>query len=279
MRRLLITLLALLIISPAGFAEPACTDWSTTKNNVSQLNNFNVIEFRRYPVAPGERQHFAQYFEAWFPEAFEQLGTIAFGQFFERGNPNTFTWIRGFHTLQDRPIAEAAFYYGPVWQEHRDLLNSLLPGVDDNVLLLHPLSPDTEIPVLPAVNPVTESDGAQGIVVAEIFAVKKDSIDAFSKQAIDAFAHYKVSGVHPAGVLVSLDVPNNFPQLPFRTDGPYLVTINVLRDESVLKKTFDPLVKAAVQTLTATGMLRHPPEIIVMDPTKRSRLRWLPQCH
>jgi len=31
-------------------------------------------------------------------------------------------------------------------------------------------------------------------------------------------------------VLVTLDVPNNFPQLPVRTDGPYLVWLGIVRD-------------------------------------------------
>ena len=42
------------------------------------LTGFQVIEFR-YLVKPEERQHFAQYFEAYFPEAFQQLGAIAAG--------------------------------------------------------------------------------------------------------------------------------------------------------------------------------------------------------
>lgn len=279
MRRLPIVVLSFLLTSPAlCLAAPACMDWRTNENNVPQLDDYNAIEFRRYPVAPGEREHFTQYFEAWFPEAFEQAGSIAFGQLYERGDPNAFTWMRGFHTIQDRAISNAAFYYGPVWQEHREVVNKLLPGDDDNVLLLRPLDSKTQIPVLPAVDPVTEPKGAQGIVVAVIYAVKKESIDAFSKQALDALAGHDMTGVHPAGVLVTLDVPNNFPQLPIRTDGPYLVTLHVVQDESVLKDSFDPFMKATEQTLTATGLLRSPPETIVMDPTGRSRLRWLPQC-
>jgi hypothetical protein len=53
---------------------------------VKHLNDFQVIEFRRYIVKEGEREHFAEYFESYFPEAFQQLGAIAFGQFFESKN-------------------------------------------------------------------------------------------------------------------------------------------------------------------------------------------------
>jgi len=56
-------------------------------DRVKHLNDFQVIEFRPYTVKAGEREHFAEYFESYFPEAFRQMGAIAFGQFFERKNP------------------------------------------------------------------------------------------------------------------------------------------------------------------------------------------------
>lgn len=146
------------------------------------------------------------------------------------------------------------------------------------MLELHALNPQTEVPALPAVNPVTEPNGAQGVVVAEIYAVRKEDLHAFSSRALHSFSRYDAPGVRPAGVLVTLDGPNNFPLLPFRTDGPYLVALHILRDESVLKGTFEPLLMRTRQELTATGMLRRPPEILVLDPAKGSRLRWLPQC-
>ncbi|MGH8289274.1 MAG: hypothetical protein ACREV7_09635 [Steroidobacteraceae bacterium] len=281
MRRSLLALCTLLITSPpaltAGVPTPACMSDRATGDNAPQFGHFDVIELRRYPVAPGQRRTFAKYYESWFPEAFEQLGSLIFGEFFERGS-NNFTWIRGFHTPEARAIVDAEFYYGPVWREHRDLINSLLPGVDDNVLELHALNAQTEVPALPAVNPIIEPKGAQGLLVAEIYAVKARDLQAFSERALRAFSRDDVRGVRGAGVLVTLDGPNNFPLLPFRTDGPYLVALHILRDESVLKDTFDPLLVRTEQELTATGMLRRAPEILVLDPAKRSRLRWLPGC-
>src|SRR5690348_6499009 len=142
--------------------------------------NFPVIEFRRYTIKPGEREHFARYFESYFPEAIQQTGAIAFGQFFERADPSRFTWIRGFHDIDGRATANGALYNGPVWREHKETMNGLMLD-SDNVLLLHPVSPAKGIPVLPAVDPVDEPEGAQGIVVAQIFAVKPDSVDAFAR--------------------------------------------------------------------------------------------------
>ena len=120
-------------------------------------------------------------------------------------------------------------------------------------MLLRPLHPEHGITVLPAVDPVTEEHGAQGIVVAQIFAVKKGSEEAFAKQARAAFAAYRIDGVHAAGVLVSLDVPNNFPQLPIRTDGPFLVWLGVVRDDAALDRQLAARLAAVEQSLAAGG--------------------------
>ena len=64
---------------------------SKAMDHVKHLQDFQVIEFRRYTIKEGEREHFAEYFESYFPEAFQQMGAIVFGQFFERRNPVGFT--------------------------------------------------------------------------------------------------------------------------------------------------------------------------------------------
>jgi len=77
-------------------------------------------------------------------------------------------------------------------------------------------------------------------------------------------------------VLAALDVPNNFPQLPFRTDGPYLVWLGVAESDDVLNARLTSLASRGAAALERTGLLRGSPEWIVLDPTPRSRLRWLP---
>lgn len=93
----------------------------------------------------------------------------------------------------------------------------------DNVLLLRPLEPEHGILVLPSVDPVKEGKGAQGVVVAQIFGIEPNNVDAFTQNAEATFASYRTAGAREAGILVTLDVPNNFPQLSVRNDGPYLV--------------------------------------------------------
>jgi hypothetical protein len=84
--------------------------------------------------------------------------------------------------MDDRAIANALFYFGPVWKEHKTTMTGLLRD-SDNVLLLRPLTPDRGVAVLSMVDPVTEPDGAQGEVVAQIFALKAVGVDSFVRQA------------------------------------------------------------------------------------------------
>ncbi len=242
-------------------------------DSVKHLQDFQVVELRRYTTTPGKRGDFVRYFDSYFPEAFEQLGAMIFGQFVERDDANRVIWLRGFKDIQARPVVNAAFYYGPLWREHRAKVNAILPD-SDNVMLMRPLHAERGITVLPAVDPVREPEGARGVIVAQIFPVRKEQMDALSSRAERAFLAYDSQGVRTAGVLVSLDVPNNFPQLPIRQDGPWLVWLGLAQDDAALR-ALSQRMDDVEHAMTDVGGLRGPIERIVMDPTPRSRLRWL----
>jgi hypothetical protein len=234
---------------------------------------FPVVELRRYETKPGEQEAFARYFESFFPEAFQQLGAIAFGQFFERDRPSSFTWLRGYRSLDERAVVGSAFYDGPVWKEHKEATNERI--VDSgNVLLLAPLRPERWIALLPAVGQTVRDANPRGVVVAQIFAAHAGRVEALAARAESAFAGYLAQGAREAGVLVTLDVANNFPRHPVRTDGPYLVWLGVLENDAALSR-FRPAALKAAQDLQAAGLLRAETEFVVLDPTPRSRLRWL----
>jgi hypothetical protein len=260
-------------LAAAGAAAIAAAGANSQAGAVAHLKDFPVVEFRRYTIKEGERQHFADYFESFFPEAFEQLGAIAFGQFLERDDSSHFTWIRGFHSLDERASVNGAFYDGPLWKEHRTTMNDILVDSDD-VLLLRPLAPPGEIPVLPAVDPVRETR-ARGIVIARIFAVEPGKIDAFVARGGKTFADCRAAGAREAGLLATLDVPNNFPRLPIRTDGPWVVWLGIVENEDALQAVRAAAEGSAAE-LSASGLLRREPEFVILEPTRRSRLRWLP---
>jgi hypothetical protein len=252
------------------------TNWTWDLVRVSEpasRDAFTVIELRRYTLADGVRTRFAEYFDSFFPEAMQQLGAIAAGDFLDRNNPAMFTWIRGFHSMDERARVNAAFYYGPVWKEHRTTANSMMID-SDNVLLLRPVSERHPLLVLPSVDPIHEPDGAHGVIVSLLFAVKPDRLDPFIAEAEHSIAT-RPPDVREAGLFVTLDEKNNFPQLPVRTDGPFVCWLAVVKDDASLARV-ERWTTEVIQRLKPTGALRADPELMVLDPSKRSRLRWLP---
>ena len=245
-----------------------------TATRMAPLDNFQVVELRRYTIKPGRREHFVEYFETYFPEAFQQVGALAVGQFLERDRKDRFFWLRGFHDMDERAGANAAFYYGRVWKEHKSTLNALIDD-SDNALLLRPLYTDRPVTVLPAVDPVREPAGARGVAVAIIYPVKAGMAEQFARDAEPAFARFRAAGVREAGLLCSLDASNNFPQLPVRTDGPFLVWLGVMPNERALENGFLPLEISARKELQGSALVAGPIELVILTPTKRSRLRWV----
>lgn len=240
-----------------------------------ERGDFTVIEFRRYTIQDGERENFAKYFDAYFPEAMQQLGAIAAGQFFERENSSRFTWIRGFRSMDERAKANANLYYGPVWKEHREVMNALMTSFD-NVLLMEALESGRGIEVLRSVDAVKEVNGMKGVAVAHIFPIKPGSLKDFMHNADGAFATYSMAGLREAGRFVTSDVANNFPQHPVRTDGPFVVWFGIARDDAAMEQ-FRGAAERAAKSLESTNLLRGTPELVILDPTSRSRMRWLPE--
>lgn len=243
-------------------------------NNIRIPSHYQVIELRRYRTVPGARGPFVECFESWFPEAFQQLGAMLFGQFYERERADGFAWLRGYEDMDDRKSINEAFYYGPVWNEHKAAINRMLIDSDD-VLLLTPLHADSCIPSLRAVDPVHTPAAARGIVLAQLFKIKDDCTEAAIAAAENWFSRYHGRGIIEAGILTTLAAANNFPQHPVREDGPWLVWLGVLRDEAALA-ALRPQCDAAATALAGAGLLDGPPELLVLDPTPRSRLRWAP---
>src|SRR5262245_17613146 len=242
---------------------------------IQHLKDFKVVELRRYEIKPETRQEFTLFFESYFPEAFQHLGALVFGDFLERDDPTRFSWLRGYHDMDSRLAVCQSFYNDPLWKEHGPGINELMVDSSD-VLLLQPLRPERGVTVLPAVSLSKEPAGARGALLVQLFPVKAASVEAFATQAEAAFAGYREAGAREAGVLVTLDVPNNFPRHPIRTDGPWLVWLGLVRDDAMLASV-RPLLERPLPA-GAGALLRGAVETRVLDPGKRSRLRWLEEA-
>lgn len=233
---------------------------------------FPLIEFRRYIIADGERETFARHFDAYFPESFQQAGAIAYGQFLERDRSDRYTWIRGFRDSASRATANAAFYGGAVWAEHRDAMNRRMLDHTD-VRLLQPVSAAHALPLLPAVDPCSEPHGARGVVVAAMCAATAGAVDELAAHLQPMFERACDDGIRAAGLLSTFDGPNSFAPLPVREDGPFLLWLGIAADAAMAQRCIAAFAEPAQHALQA-GLLREPMELPQLQPTSRSRLRW-----
>ena len=106
------------------------------------MNHSAVVELRRYTLRPGQRDTLVELFDANFVESQEAVGIDLIGQFRELDDPDVFTWIRGFRSMEERARGLADFYDGETWHAHSRAANATMVDSDD-VLLLRPARPDS----------------------------------------------------------------------------------------------------------------------------------------
>ena len=73
-KRALAGVVVIIAACSLGFVPSERATQQYTIDPGANLKDFQVYEFRRYTIKPGERQHFALDFDTFFPEAFEQQG-------------------------------------------------------------------------------------------------------------------------------------------------------------------------------------------------------------
>ena len=223
---------------------------------------YPILELRRHAVAAGSTAHVARYLDTWCLEDEQAHGSIAFGQFVERGRDDRVAWLRGYRDLQ----ARTAMHQEPVRRAREQVLQRYMLG--SHSLLLRPLHPGAQIPQLAPVDPRTEPDGAQGLALAQLLPAASGRL-AECAQAADAwFARYSGRGMIEAGILASLDEHD--------AGGGWLVWLGILRDEAALQ-ALRPQCEGCAAALQKDGLLRAPHELLVLAPAPRSRLRWAPR--
>jgi hypothetical protein len=140
----------------------------------------------------------------------EALGMHVVGQFSDLDDPDLFVWLRGFPSMEARRQSLEAFYYGPVWKQHREAANATMVDSDD-VLLLRPLGTSTR-----AGHDVAEPTRA-GAYTVEIHPVSVDTAETADAAALEVLPPVPV-GSRVVGGYVTLRAENTFPALPVRDD-------------------------------------------------------------
>ena len=232
----------------------------------------SVIELRQYKVVPGERDAMIALFDRWFVESQEELGATLFGQFRDRDDPDRFVWLRGFPDMERRGQILQAFYYGPVWQAHRDEANPLLDD-NDNVLLLRPATPDLAFAAPTGTRPEPGvARPAEDAIVVTIHYLWKAPDTGFTAWFHDALAPaLRTAGLPVLGGYVPEEAANNFPRLPVREHEKVFVWFTRAHDRAAYDRAIaglDQSTRAALDDFE-----ERPAQILTLSPTDRSLLR------
>jgi hypothetical protein len=236
-----------------------------------------VLELRQYTLHSGKRDVLIDLFDHNFVEGQEALGMRVIGQFRDLDRGDRFVWLRSFGDMASRATALNGFYYGPVWQSHREAANATMVD-SDNVLLLKPVRPETAFPIIgKARAPLDASGNGDGLIVGSIVYLRPSipgKFEDFFEQEIKP--QLQKAGAPVVAELVTDHSANSFPRLPVRENENVFVWFMVFKDAAA----FD----AQRRTLTDSPQWRElvgklslwtyqPIETLRLQPTARSRLQ------
>jgi hypothetical protein len=193
-------------------------------------HNIKVIELRNYFIKPGRRDEFINYFEENFIQSQNILGGYTLGQYRVKGADDNFFWVRGFKDMPARNKFLNDFYFGPVWQSHRTIPNSLLLN-NDNVYLLKPLNLKDSITKADFSFNSSWFGKEKGIAVVDFYTsnTKLDKLIEFVRKQYAAILN--ASGIDNTSFWTSETSLNEFTRLPVFQDKNLLVQITFYKDE------------------------------------------------
>lgn len=196
-----------------------------------------IVELRQYMLHPGKRDELIDLFDREFVEPQEAVGMTVMGQFRDLDDPDRFIWLRGFRDMQTRAKGLAAFYGGPVWQKHRGGAANTTMIDSDNVLLLCPAWPGSEIGVDIRQRDISNKGKASGLLDASIFYLKESASADLLKFCREHMQTALIEqGARQVAWYVTEPSPNNFPKLPVRENEIVLVGFAMFDDAASFEK-------------------------------------------
>jgi len=234
-----------------------------------------IVELRQYTLYPGKRDSLIWLFEEKFIESQQDVGIEVVAQFHDINDANRFVWIRGFDGMEARLKALTDFYYGPVWQAHRNQANPMLYD-NDNVLLLHPATVGSGFVVDAGKRPARGDRPARDtFVVGTIYYFEHQVSEAFVAQ----FEHelkplFENGGARVLASYVSEKGKNTFERLPVREQDNVFVWFASFTDRQAYERYIDALAHderwSGELFAKLNKMLHKPPETLMLQPTARS---------
>lgn len=237
-----------------------------------------VIELRQYTMHPGKRDTLIELFEREFIEPQEAVGMHVIGHFRDLDDPDRYVWMRGFPHMPARAASLTSFYFGPVWQQHREVANPTLLD-NDNVLLLKPARPGSGFAAASTARaPVGSAAVAADVFSAGICSLNAPSEHGFTEQFERVLAPLlREAGAELLATYVTDASENTFPRLPVREGERVFVWFTRFGDEAAHRRhaaalVDDPRWRAALAD-ALLGDLKQPPQLLRLSPTPRSELR------
>jgi hypothetical protein len=193
-------------------------------------------------------------------------------------NADRFVWLRSFADMPARQAALNGFYFGPIWQSHREAANATMVD-SDNVLLLKPVRPDTAFALNShARAPVGASEPGAGLVVGSIVYLRPSTpgkFEIFFENEIKP--QLQKHGASVVAELMTESTPNNFPRLPVRERDNVFVWFAIFKDVAAFDQYRSALADSP-EWRELAGKLSlwsyQPIETLRLQPTARSALEY-----
>jgi NIPSNAP len=231
-----------------------------------------IIELRQYLLQPGRRDDLIELFDREFVETQEAVGIDVVGQFRDLDRPDYFVWLRGFDDMESRRQSLAAFYGGPVWAAHRDAANATMID-SDNVLLLRPVSTDSE---LHSGDPSSRDHHSTHGAIVTLIQHREPGREADYNRFFETTMQPQLdaTGARTLGVYETEPAENDFPRLPVR-DANVLVWFAAFDSPAELDNAW-----LTLQNLSASSSNEHQArevsdiasDVMRLTPTSRSLL-------
>lgn len=232
-----------------------------------------VIELRQYALRPGQREVLIEMFDREFLETQEAVGMHVIGQFRDLDDPDRFVWLRGFPSMDARREALQAFYFGPVWQRHREQANATMID-SDNVLLLRPAGANAGLSPTAAPRPAIAAAAPASALCLGVCPLQAPAEQGFARRFDRQLA--PLLQEHGANLLaryVTDASVNTFPRLPVRQDVRVFVWLARFDDVTQLDAHLQALRASAVWRQILAEDSTQAPELRRLVPTARSELR------
>jgi hypothetical protein len=249
---------------------------------------YPVVELRQYTLRPGQRDVLIDLFDRELVESQEADGMAIVGQFRDLGDPDRFTWIRGFASMPARARALASFYGGPAWKAHSAAANATMID-SDNVLLLRPVTARSGFPAPASARPPAARPPAgqataghatapPSRVLVTLYYRDRPFDQAFA-DFFDRLARPVLTGAGatPLACLQTGHAENTFPALPVRTGENVFAWLARFPDPAHLDDHLRQIERCTdwrdhvLPELSA--LVTGAPQQLRLAPTARSQLR------